>query len=71
MKKNIIYLFLMLICLGQPNQIKAQGKQSSKVTSSNVTAQVVDTKGNPIADVTVLGDEGSVQTKEPKSFEFV
>ena len=71
MKKNIIYLFLMLICLGQPNQIKAQGKQSSKVTSSNVTAQVVDTKGNPIADVTVLGDEGSVQTKSNDLGSFV
>lgn len=53
----------MLICLVQPIQIKAQGKKTSTIASSNIIAQVVDTKGNPIAEVTVSGNEGSVQTK--------
>ncbi len=63
MKKNIIFLFLMLVWLTQPIHIIAQTKQSKKVTSSVVTAQVVDSKDNPISGVLVSGNEGAVDTK--------
>jgi TonB-linked SusC/RagA family outer membrane protein len=63
MKKNIIIKFFMLICLVQSMQINAQAKANNAVKSTEVVAQVIDSKGNPIEDVLVTGNDGLVQTR--------